>query len=201
MGAMIMPARPLRNHDAARRPGGLQPACSTIESMRHFTPGHANRGATSIGWTDVPAHDDRVASGPGIIGPRCVGPHKENKSMFSWFERRLPTFPLEDPVTPPRGFFSFVWACTKGARSWILLIALTSAALAAYEAALFAMMGRVVDWLASSTPADFGGRHFGTLAGFAAILAGSALLIALHTMVKRCSRSTSRCGCAGCFTG
>ena len=83
-----------------------------------------------------------------------------------------------------------------------LLIALTSAALAAYEAALFAMMGRVVDWLASSTPADFGGRHFGTLAGFAAILAGSALLIALHTMVKhRRSRSTSRCGCAGCFTG
>ncbi|KVS67153.1 ABC transporter ATP-binding protein [Burkholderia cepacia] len=104
--------------------------------------------------------------------------------MFSWFERRLPTFPLEDPVTPPKGFFSFVWACTKGARSWILLIALTSAALAAYEAALFAMMGRVVDWLASATPADFGGRHFGTLSGFAAILAGSALLIALHTMVK-----------------
>ncbi|UVE70041.1 ABC transporter ATP-binding protein/permease (plasmid) [Burkholderia pyrrocinia] len=105
--------------------------------------------------------------------------------MYSWFERRLPTFPLEDPVTPPRGFFSFVWACTKGARGWILLIALTSAALAAYEAALFAMMGRVVDWLSSSaTPAEFGGRHFGTLAGFAAILVGSALLIALHTMVK-----------------
>src|SRR5579859_1902229 len=104
--------------------------------------------------------------------------------MYSWFERRLPTFPLEDPVTPPKGFFSFVWACTKGARSWILLIALTSAALAAYEAALFAMMGRVVDWLSSATPANFGGRHVGTLAGFAAILAGSTLLIALHTMVK-----------------
>ncbi|MCM3012074.1 hypothetical protein M3583_25770, partial [Bacillus subtilis] len=57
-------------------------------------------------------------------------------------------------------------------------------ALAAYEAALFAMMGHVVDWLSSSTPAEFGGRHFGALAGFAAILAGSALLIALHTMVK-----------------
>ncbi|MBF5013100.1 ABC transporter ATP-binding protein [Burkholderia pseudomultivorans] len=104
--------------------------------------------------------------------------------MYSWFERRLPTFPLEDPVTPPKGFFSFVWACTKGARGWLLLIALTSAALAAYEAALFAMMGRVVDWLSSATPANFGDRHFGALAGFAAILAGSALLIALHTMVK-----------------
>ncbi|KVE12846.1 multidrug ABC transporter ATP-binding protein [Burkholderia vietnamiensis] len=104
--------------------------------------------------------------------------------MFSWFERRLPTFPLDDPVTPPKGFFSFVWACTKGARGWLLLIALTSAALAGYEAALFAMMGRVVDWLSSATPADFGGRHFGTLVGFAAILAASALLIALHTLVK-----------------
>ncbi|HDR9088517.1 TPA: ABC transporter ATP-binding protein [Burkholderia vietnamiensis] len=104
--------------------------------------------------------------------------------MFSWFERRLPTFPLDDPVTPPKGFFSFVWACTKGARGWLLLIALTSAALAGYEAALFAMMGRVVDWLSSATPANFGGRHFGTLVGFAAILAASALLIALHTLVK-----------------
>ncbi|HDR9203527.1 TPA: ABC transporter ATP-binding protein [Burkholderia vietnamiensis] len=104
--------------------------------------------------------------------------------MFSWFERRLPTFPLDDPVTPPKGFFSFVWACTKGARGWLLLIALTSAALAGYEAALFAMMGRVVDWLSSATPADFGGRHFGTLVAFAAILAASALLIALHTLVK-----------------
>ncbi|HDR9190169.1 ABC transporter ATP-binding protein [Burkholderia vietnamiensis] len=104
--------------------------------------------------------------------------------MFSWFERRLPTFPLDDPVTPPKGFFSFVWACTKGARGWLLLIALTSAALAGYEAALFAMMGRVVDWLSSATPADFGGRHFGTLVGFAAILAASALLIALHTLIK-----------------
>jgi ATP-binding cassette subfamily B multidrug efflux pump len=46
------------------------------------------------------------------------------------------------------------------------------------------MMGRVVDWLSSATPADFGGRHFGTLVGFAAILAASALLIALHTLVK-----------------
>ncbi|WP_176315640.1 ABC transporter ATP-binding protein [Burkholderia vietnamiensis] len=104
--------------------------------------------------------------------------------MFSWFERRLPTFPLDDPVTPRKGFFSFVWACTKGARGWLLLIALTSAALAGYEAALFAMMGRVVDWLSSATPADFGGRHFGTLVAFAAILAASALLIALHTLVK-----------------
>lgn len=104
--------------------------------------------------------------------------------MYSWFERRLPTFPLEEPATPPNGFFSFVWACTQGARGWILLIALTSAALAAYEAALFAMMGRVVDWLSSATPATFGELHFGTLAGFAAILAGSVVLIALHTMVK-----------------
>ncbi len=104
--------------------------------------------------------------------------------MYSWFERRLPTFPLEEPATPPNGFFSFVWACTQGARGWILLIALTSAALAAYEAALFAMMGRVVDWLSSATPATFGELHFGTLAGFVAILAGSVVLIALHTMVK-----------------
>ena len=81
MGAMIMPAgrcaitMPLA-------PGGLQPACSTIESMRHFTPGHANRGATSIGWTDVPAHDDRVASGPGIIGPPAASGRTRRSRCF-----------------------------------------------------------------------------------------------------------------------
>ncbi|MGU7774264.1 ABC transporter ATP-binding protein [Burkholderia sp. MR1-5-21] len=104
--------------------------------------------------------------------------------MFSWFERHVPTFPLEDPVTPPKGFFSFIWACTQGARRWVLLIALTSAALAAYEAALFAMMGHVVDWLQAGKPADFGARHLGTLLAYAAILAGSGLLISVHTMMK-----------------
>lgn len=104
--------------------------------------------------------------------------------MFSWFERHLPTFPLDDPATPPKGFFSFIWACTQGARRWVLLIALTSAALAAYEAALFAMMGHVVDWLQSGTPADFGARHLGTLLAYAGILAGSGLLVSVHTMMK-----------------
>ncbi|KUZ63792.1 multidrug ABC transporter ATP-binding protein [Burkholderia ubonensis] len=104
--------------------------------------------------------------------------------MFSWFERRLPTFPLEDPVTPPKGFFAFVWACTRGARGWVFLIALTSAALAAYEAALFAMMGHVVDWLSSPTPADFRNRHLGTLLAYAGVLLGSVPLIGLHTMAK-----------------
>lgn len=128
--------------------------------------------------------------------------HQENDRCIRGLNDGCRPSRSKEPATPPNGFFSFVWACTQGARGWILLIALTSAALAAYEAALFAMMGRVVDWLSSATPATFGELHFGTLAGFAAILAGSVVLIALHTMVKHQVLAINfRCGCAGCFIG
>ncbi|MCS6486645.1 multidrug ABC transporter ATP-binding protein, partial [Burkholderia thailandensis] len=104
--------------------------------------------------------------------------------MFSWFLWRLPTFPPEDPVTPPKGLFAFVWACTLVARGRAFLIPLTSAALAAYEAALFAVMGHVVDWLSSPTPADFRNRHLGTLLAYDGVLLGSVPLIGLHKMAK-----------------
>jgi ATP-binding cassette subfamily B multidrug efflux pump len=68
-------------------------------------------------------------------------------------------------------------------RGWILLLTLTSAALAAYEAALFAMMGHVVDWLATASRAHFWPQQSGKLLGLGAILLGSVLLLALHTMV------------------
>ncbi|WP_323119006.1 ABC transporter ATP-binding protein [Burkholderia alba] len=103
--------------------------------------------------------------------------------MFSIFERRVPTFPTEEPATPPKGLFAFIWTCTQGARGWILLVSLTSAALSAYEAALFAMMGHVVDWLSATTPAGLWDARRGTILGFAGILAGSVLLLGLHTMV------------------
>jgi ATP-binding cassette subfamily B multidrug efflux pump len=86
-------------------------------------------------------------------------------------------------LVPPKGFFAFVWACTQGMRGWILLLTLTSAALAAYEAALFAMMGHVVDWLATASRAHFWPQQSGKLLGLGAILLGSVLLLALHTMV------------------
>lgn len=39
---MSIPGSPMREYGAVRTAGdGLQPACSAVESMRHFEPGHA----------------------------------------------------------------------------------------------------------------------------------------------------------------
>ena len=103
--------------------------------------------------------------------------------MFSWFENRLPSYPSAEPLVPPKGFFAFVWACTQGMRGWILLLTLTSAVMAAYEAALFAMMGHVVDWLSTVSREHFWTEQSRKLLGLGAILLGSVLMLALHTMV------------------
>ena len=103
--------------------------------------------------------------------------------MFRFFEKQVPPYPAQEPKVPPKGFFTFVWACTQGMRGWIGLLTLTSALLAAYEAVLFAIMGRVVDWLGTVSPANFWAEQQGTVLGIAAILLGSVALLALHTTV------------------
>ncbi|WP_028603136.1 ABC transporter ATP-binding protein [Ottowia thiooxydans] len=103
--------------------------------------------------------------------------------FFSFFENRVPPYPGTDPVPPPRGFLAFIWVCTQGMRGWILLLTATSALLAVYEAVLFAIMGRVVDWLAAVPPAGFWEAQRGTALGIAAILLSSVALLALHTQV------------------
>ncbi|MDH1251217.1 ABC transporter ATP-binding protein/permease [Comamonas thiooxydans] len=103
--------------------------------------------------------------------------------MFRFFEKQVPPYPAQEPKVPPKGFFAFVWACTQGMRGWIGLMTLTSALLAAYEAVLFAIMGRVVDWLGTVSPANFWAEQQATVLGIAAILLGSVVLLALHTTV------------------
>ena len=68
-------------------------------------------------------------------------------------------------------------------RGWIALLTCTSALLAVYEAALFALMGHVVDWLSTVSPAGFWEQQRGTVWGIAAILLSSVLLLAFHTAV------------------
>ena len=103
--------------------------------------------------------------------------------MFSFFERRVPSYPSAEPQVPPKGFFAFMWACTQGMRGWIGLLTATSALLAMYEAMLFAVMGHVVDWLATLSPNNFWAEQGRTALGIAGILLGSVLLLALHTQV------------------
>ena len=61
---------------------------------------------------------------------------------------------------------------------------LCTAVIGAFEALLFAMLGRVVDWLAAVEPARLWTEQRGSLLLLAAILAASPLVVALQTMLK-----------------
>ena len=104
--------------------------------------------------------------------------------MFRWFERRVSPYPGRPPDAPPASFFAFLWACTAGLRPYILGMTLCTAAIGAFEALLFAMMGRIVDWLAGTEPALLWQQHRGSLLLLAGILAASPLLVALQTLLK-----------------
>ena len=103
--------------------------------------------------------------------------------LFRFFENRVPPYPDVEPAPPPPGFFAFVWGCTHGMRGWIALLMLTSALLAVYEALLFAILGRVVDWLSAAPAPAFWQAQRPTVLAIAAVLLASGALLVLHTTV------------------
>lgn len=104
--------------------------------------------------------------------------------MFRLFEKLLHPYPEAEPALPPKGFIDFVWACTRGLRRYIGALALLSAAIAAYEAWLFALLGQVVDWLGRVAPEALWREQRSILTVFAAVLLASTLLVGLQTFVK-----------------
>ena len=104
--------------------------------------------------------------------------------MFGYFEKQVNPYPEGAAAAPPPGFFAFVWSCTDGMRPFIAGVTLLTAAIGAFEALLFAMLGRVVDWLAAVEPAKLWETERGSLLLFGAILLASPLAIAAHTLLK-----------------
>ncbi|HRD35707.1 MAG TPA: ABC transporter ATP-binding protein [Rhodocyclaceae bacterium] len=104
--------------------------------------------------------------------------------LFGSFERRVHPYPDETPRTPPRGFFAFLWAGTEGVRPFILGMMLLTALIGAFEALLFALLGRVVDWLAAVEPARLWAEEGFTLVVLALVIVGSTGLVAVQTMLK-----------------
>ncbi len=104
--------------------------------------------------------------------------------MLAYFEKLLPPYPAPEPGLPPRGFVAFVWAATTGLRRYVLVMALLAAATAVYDALLFAMLGRVVDWLSGVPAGQLWARHGGMLALLALVLLASIALVTLQTIVK-----------------
>lgn len=105
--------------------------------------------------------------------------------MLAWFERLLNPFPPEEPPVPPRGLAAFLWDCTRGARRYLAMLAVLSAAVSIYEAWLFAFLGQVVDLLAAWQEGDQAGAHERrVLGGIAIVLVASIGLVSLRTLVQ-----------------
>ncbi|MCP1475763.1 ATP-binding cassette subfamily B multidrug efflux pump [Pseudomonas sp. EB276 TE3739] len=105
--------------------------------------------------------------------------------MLRLFEQRLDPFPPDEAPPPPVGLMRFLWACTRGARGYILAFALLSASVSIYEAWLFSFLGQVVDllstWKAGGAASSEESR---VLWGIGIVLVVSIGLVAMRTMVQ-----------------
>jgi ATP-binding cassette subfamily B multidrug efflux pump len=104
--------------------------------------------------------------------------------MFKWFQNLASPFPEALIATPSKNFWTFAWSCTHGLRPFLLGMTIFTGLIAAFEAALFAMMGKIVDWL-STVPKDLLWQHYTTELGVLAfILMLSTAFIVMQTMFK-----------------
>jgi ATP-binding cassette subfamily B multidrug efflux pump len=104
--------------------------------------------------------------------------------LFRFFERLVDPFPDTLPPTPPKTFLAFLWAGTQGLRPYLFAMMVLSAAIGAFEAWLFAMMGRIVDWLAAVSPDRLWAQEGGSLLWLAVILTASIVLVWFQTAFK-----------------
>ena len=104
--------------------------------------------------------------------------------MFARFERLLHPYPEDAPAHPPRGLLPFVWACTRGMRGYVALIVLLVALVGAFEALLFGVLGRVVDWLGSVPPQRIWVDEGPTLLLLSGALVASIVVVGLWCLIK-----------------
>ncbi len=104
--------------------------------------------------------------------------------MFRWFEKLLNPFPDAAIAPPSKGFWAFAWSCTRGLRWPMLAMTLLTAAIGAFEALLFGVLGKVVDWLGRVPPDRLWAQERGHLMLLVGILVGSIVLVALQTLIK-----------------
>ncbi|HEY2255927.1 MAG TPA: ABC transporter ATP-binding protein, partial [Variovorax sp.] len=104
--------------------------------------------------------------------------------MFRYFEKLLAPYPADEPELPPRGLLRFLWACTRGLRGTIAGMGALTAAMSAFDALMFAMLGRIVDWLGGQEPARLWQDRGTTLLWLGFALLASIGVVALQTIVK-----------------
>ena len=104
--------------------------------------------------------------------------------MFNRFEQLVNPFSEKGIATPNNNFWQFIWGCTQGFRLYLAGMTLLTALTAAFEAILFAMMGKVVDWLSHIPQAEIWSREGERLIWLSMGLIASVVLIAFQTLFK-----------------
>jgi ATP-binding cassette subfamily B multidrug efflux pump len=104
--------------------------------------------------------------------------------VLHWFESRVEPFPEEIPKEMPRSFFAFMWQCSLGVRPYLLAMTVLTGLIGAFEALLFSMLGRLIDWLGAAGPATFLVEQRGHLILLATILIVSPIFVALQAWFK-----------------
>src|SRR5580704_5158932 len=74
------------------------------------------------------------------------------RSVLSWFERRIDPYPRHTRHEYSRRLLPFLWQCADGVRPYLLALTVLTGLIGAFEALLFSMLGRLIDWMGSSTP-------------------------------------------------
>jgi ATP-binding cassette subfamily B multidrug efflux pump len=105
--------------------------------------------------------------------------------VLAWFERLVDPYPEAAPAPPPRGFFAFMWACTRGLRAYLLATVVLTGAIGVFEALLFSFLGSIVDWIVEVEPSQLWTMEKARLLLLAAVLASSVILVVLQSAVKQ----------------
>ena len=105
--------------------------------------------------------------------------------MFGLFEKFVSPYPEGAIAAMPQGFFRFLWAAAAGTRRYIAAMTVLTGAIGIFEALLFSLLGRVVDWLAKVPPARLWVEQRAHLLILAAILMGSVIVVALQSLIKQ----------------
>ncbi|MEO7320377.1 MAG: ABC transporter ATP-binding protein [Nitrosospira sp.] len=104
--------------------------------------------------------------------------------MFNFFENLVYPYPDTAERIPPAGFLAFVWEATNGVRRYIVAMSLLTAAIGGFEALLFGILGKVIDWLNHIPAALLWDQERHMLLLFAGLLAASPLLVGMQNLVK-----------------
>jgi ATP-binding cassette, subfamily B, multidrug efflux pump len=128
------------------------------------------------------AWSDEVDNPRLVVWRRYVGARKAH--VFQTFEKLVPPYPDAPPAALPKTFFAFLWQCSLGLRRYLVLLALFTAAIGAFEALLFSMMAHVVDVLATVEPAQLWAEHGHTLFLLGIVLLASIVFAVVQALVK-----------------